>query len=38
MVKSPSYTPTYTFFLEEKLPMAGDAQRQNGFEEIGKKL
>lgn len=38
MVKSPSHTPTYTFFLEEKLLMAGDAQRQKGFQEIGKKL
>lgn len=38
MVKSSSNAPTHTFCLEEQLLMAGDAQRQNGFQEIGKML
>ena len=38
MVKSFFYTPTYTFLLEEKLLLAGDAQRQNSFQELGKML
>lgn len=36
LVRSPSHPPTS--ILEKALSMAGDAQRQNSFQETGKKL